>query len=108
MKSYNPKTPTKPVTKPGTRPSRTSPVPGKEPSVKPRPKANVAFMTIEEIEKAANNRDNLSQAEREHLANSIVHHSETTDTAIRGALLEKNYNLALYLTLAHQKSNDNA
>lgn len=33
------KTPTKPATKPGTKPGRVSPIPRKEPSVKPRPKA---------------------------------------------------------------------
>jgi hypothetical protein len=41
-KNYAPKeTPTKPKpgVKPGTKPGRTSPIPRKEPSVKPRPKA---------------------------------------------------------------------
>lgn len=40
MKFYAPKeAPTKPGVKPGTKPGRTSPIPRKEPSVKPRPKA---------------------------------------------------------------------
>lgn len=33
------KAPTKPAVKPGVKPGRTSPIPRKEPSVKPRPKA---------------------------------------------------------------------
>lgn len=39
MKDKPKEAPTKPGVKPGTKPGRTSPIPRKEPSVKPRPKA---------------------------------------------------------------------
>lgn len=40
MQNDNPKiAPTKPATKPGTKPGRVSPIPRREPSVKPAPKA---------------------------------------------------------------------
>jgi hypothetical protein len=51
----NPKiTPTKPTTKPSTKPGRVSPIPRKEPSVKPAPKASYLNMSDVENERIKN------------------------------------------------------
>jgi len=45
------KAPVKPGVKPGTKPGRVSPIPRKEPSVKPRPKAEAIYWPYTAAEK---------------------------------------------------------